>query len=183
MKNDFVKLLDIIPDAVQDLVYATPNNFTGSPVYPLIATAYLFSKPALRLKRVHDSLKKRGLRLKIWDAYRPHSVQKIFWERVPDTRYVGNPAVGSKHNRGAAVDLTLVDPSGKELKMPSTFDDFSERAHRGYKGCEVICLENLDILTSEMEKAGFLSSQSEWWHYEDPDWANYPILDIPFEEL
>jgi len=178
MKNDLVKVLEVIPGIAQELIYATKNNFTGTPVYPPIATAYLCLAPAQRLKRVQEALKERGLALKIWDAYRPHSVQKIFWERLPDPRYVGDPAKGSKHNRGAAVDLTLIDLLGNELSMQSTFDDFSERAHRSTSHCP-----NVQILTDAMVKAGFLIYESEWWHFEDPNWANYPILDIPFERL
>ncbi len=183
MKHDLVKLSDVIPGLAMDIIYSGKGNFTGSPVYPPFATAYLCRAPALRLKKVQESLKKRGLALKIWDGYRPHSVQKIFWERLPDPRYVGDPAIGSKHNRGAAIDLTLIDLHGNELPMQSAFDDFSERAHRDYTGCEPAHLENVKILTDAMAAAGFQFYHSEWWHFDDPDWASYPILDIPFEAL
>lgn len=183
MKHDLVKLENIIPNLVLDLVYASENNFTGQAVYPRTATGYLCSGPALRLKKVQEYLQKKNLRLKVWDAYRPHSVQKIFWSLVPDPRYVGDPAVGSKHNRGAAVDVTLIDQYGNELPMQSAFDDFSERAHRGYTGCPPEHLKNVAILTEAMESAGFTHYPSEWWHFEDPDWASFPLLDIPFEAL
>lgn len=178
MKN-LVKLTDLIPDLVVELIYATPHNFTKVAVYPEGAIAYLCPEPAMRLKKVQDSLRKKGLRLKVWDAYRPHSVQKIFWNLVPDPRYVGNPAVGSKHSRGAAVDVTLIDASGKELPMPSEFDDFSERAHRTNRNCDPEVLKNVDLLTDEMVAAGFGHYPTEWWHFEDPDWKNYPLLDEP----
>jgi len=113
-------------------------------------------------------------------------VQRKFWELVPDPRYVGDPAVGSKHSRGAAIDVTLIDSLGRELPMPSAFDDFSERAHRGFTGCEWDLLNNREILQTAMEEGGFLIDRvndTEWWHFEDPEWARYPLLDIPFEVL
>ena len=183
MKNDLCKLSSVIPGITEELIYATNGNFTGRAVYPKTALAYLCKGPALRLKKVQDSLAKKQLALKVWDAYRPLSVQKIFWDLVPDPRYVGNPAVGSKHNRGAAVDVTLIDHTGRELSMQSAFDDFSERAHRTFKDCNPEDLENVRILTDAMLHAGFISYHSEWWHFEDPDWERYPILDTPFEEL
>lgn len=183
MKRDLVRLSEVIPGIILDLVYSTNDNFTGKAVYPSCSTAYLCRGPAFRLKNVQESLKKRGLFLKIWDGYRPHSVQKLFWELVPDPRYVGNPATGSKHNRGAAVDVTLVDSTGAELLMQSRFDDFSERAHRSYNSCDQALLENVRILTEAMTAAGFIASSTEWWHFEDPEWADYPLLDISFEEL
>jgi D-alanyl-D-alanine dipeptidase len=178
-----IQLSKVIPGIVEEMIYATHGNFTGQAVYPPIATAYLCPGPAQRLKKVQQSLQKKGLALKVWDAYRPHSVQKIFWKLVPDPRYVGDPAVGSKHNRGAAVDVTLIDATGAELPMQSAFDDFSERAHRTYTGCDPVHLANVKILTEAMTDAGFNIYPSEWWHFEDPDWATYPLLDIPFEDL
>jgi D-alanyl-D-alanine dipeptidase len=183
MKHDLVKLSDVIPGISVELIYSTKGNFTGAPVYPLNAGAYLCKLPAFRLKLVQEALKKRGLSLKLWDGYRPFSVQKIFWEHFPDPRYIGDPAIGSKHNRGAAIDLTLVDENGNELPMQSPFDDFSIRAHRDYTDCNPSYLKNVQVLTEAMEQAGFLTYFSEWWHFEDPDWACYPILDISFEEL
>jgi len=186
MKNGLIRLQKIIPGIVEDLVYATEENFTGKAVYPPSAVAFLQKGVAERLKRVQKDLQKRGLALKIYDAYRPLSVQKKFWELVPDPRYVGDPAVGSKHNRGAAVDVTLIDGEGKELGMPSGFDDFSERAHRKFSDCEAQLLTNREILQEAMERAGFLldrEEDTEWWHFDDPEWASFPLLDITFEEL
>jgi D-alanyl-D-alanine dipeptidase len=183
MKTSLVKLSKVIPGIAEDLVYATKSNFTGQAVYPEIAVAYLCVNPALRLKKVQECLSSKDLFLKVWDAYRPLSVQKIFWDLVPDTRYVGNPAIGSKHNRGAAVDVTLIDAKGNELPMQSALDDFSERAHRGYKGCNSDRLKNVDLLSTAMADAGFILSNSEWWHFDDPEWQQYPVLDCSFEEL
>jgi len=186
MEKTLVRLQKIIPGIAEDLLYATASNFTGKAVYPKIAVAFLQKAVAEKLKNAQISLKKRGLALKIYDAYRPLSVQRKFWELVPDSRYVGDPAIGSKHNRGAAVDLTLIDAAGNELAMPSGFDDFSLRSHRAFKGCEQERLNNREILQTAMEEVGFLVDRihdTEWWHFEDPEWALYPILDIPFEEL
>lgn len=186
MEHELVRLQKIIPGIVEDLVYATPRNFTGKEVYPSSAVAFLRKNVAVRLKSVQMALKAKGLALKVYDAYRPLAVQRKFWELVPDPRYVGDPAVGSKHNRGAAVDLTLIDGRGIELPMPSGFDDFSERAHRSYMNCRPELIENREILQTAMESAGFLVDRvndTEWWHFEDPEWDAYPILDISFEQL
>ncbi|HEX2582694.1 MAG TPA: M15 family metallopeptidase [Chlamydiales bacterium] len=186
MKQELIRLQEIIPGIKEDLVYATVRNFTGRAVYPPTAVAFLRKKVAERLKKVQIALKNKGLGLKIYDAYRPLAVQRKFWELVPDPRYVGNPAIGSKHNRGAAVDLTLVDDRGIELLMPSGFDDFSERAHRNFENCEPERLENRELLQAAMENAGFLVDREkdmEWWHFDDPEWNSYSILDIPFEHL
>jgi D-alanyl-D-alanine dipeptidase len=186
MEYDLIRLEKIIPGIVEDLVYATTLNFTGQAVYPPNAVAFLRRKVAERLKQVQSDLESKQLGLKIYDAYRPLAVQRKFWELVPDLRYVGNPAIGSVHNRGAALDLTLIDAQGRELPMPSGFDDFSERAHRRFKDCEPERLENKEILQVAMERAGFLldrDNDTEWWHFEDPEWRSYAVLDIPFEEL
>ncbi len=175
--DDLVELIQITPRILLDIRYATPHNFTGKSVYAS-ARCFLRKKTAERLHRVQLFLEKKGLGLKIYDGYRPLSVQKIFWELVPDRRYVADPKVGSKHNRGASVDLTLVDSRGVELLMPTEFDDFSERASHLYSGGAKEALANRSELKSAMEREGFLSFENEWWHYDDPDWAQYPILDI-----
>jgi D-alanyl-D-alanine dipeptidase len=130
---------------------------------------------------VQSALEKRRLGLKIYDAYRPVSVQKIFWELLPDTRFVADPKVGSKHNRGTAVDVTLVDQLGRDLPMPTPYDEFSERAHATYRGCAPEEGENRDLLKQAMVKEGFVPYIHEWWHFDDPDWERYPLLDLPFE--
>ena len=123
-----VRVYDIDPTIVIDLRYATENNFTGKQVYP-VSVCLLRKETARKLAAANAEFNKDGYRIKIWDAYRPPSVQKIFWELVPDERYVANPAQGgSRHNRGGAVDITLVDKGGREIEMPSDFDDFSEKA-------------------------------------------------------
>lgn len=180
--HNLVELKAISPRIVQDIVYATPNNFTGKAVYPS-AKCYLIRSVAERLHRVQLFFEKKGLGLKIFDAYRPLSVQKILWSLVPDPRYVADPAIGSKHNRGAAVDVTLIDPKGDELPMPTILDDFSEKAHCHYMGCSPEAIRNRSLLQEGMQKEGFLLFPTEWWHFDAPDWTAYPVLDIQFDEL
>lgn len=176
-------LSGIIPSLVEELLYATERNFTGKVVYPPSARAYLLQPAAEKLKRVQEKLRQKGLGLKIFDGYRPLSAQKIFWSLVPDPRYVADPKLGSKHNRGMAVDLTLVDSRGRELEMPSSFDDFSERASHSFQGCSEVAKKHRSILKEAMVSAGFIPWEAEWWHYDAPGWESCPILDVSFEEL
>ncbi len=179
---EFVDLERFAPDIAREVRYATTNNFTGEVLYPS-PQVFLRSSVAMKLRNVQMLLRKRRLGLKVWDAYRPLSVQKRLWERVSDPRYVANPAKGSKHNRGAAVDLTLVDGSGKELLMPTHFDDFSARAHRSCPDLPVEARENSRLLEEAMVAEGFLPLPHEWWHFDDKEWEEYPVEDISFEEL
>ena len=179
---DLVEICNVHPRIYLEILYATSNNFTGKIVYPS-SRCFLRKKTAERLARVQNRLEKEGLGLKVWDGYRPLSVQKIFWSICPNPQYVANPAEGSKHNRGAAVDLTLVDTGGRELPMPTGFDDFTEKASHAYTGCSQEEMKNRERLKAAMSKEGFLSYSGEWWHYDDPEWETYPILDVDFEEL
>lgn len=185
LRHELVDLATVIPNVQLDIRYATTNNFTGKQVYPDIARAHCFlQKPAaLALAEVQKELAPHGLAIKIFDAYRPQAVQFIFWELVPDERYVGNPHKGSKHNRGCAVDLTLVKRDGTELAMPSAFDDFSEQAHATYAGSDEEIAANIALLQRVMVKHGFNIFAFEWWHFDYKDWQNYPIFDIQFEDL
>lgn len=175
-----VRVLDIDASLVIDLRYTTDDNFTGQRVYPQDAQALLTLDTALKLKKANERFEKDGYRIKIWDGYRPKSVQEIFWNLVPDPRYVADPAKGSNHNRGSAVDVTLVDLQGMELEMPTAFDDLSERASRNYLGSSDNARENMAYLTRIMEESGFTSISTEWWHYDDKS-RNYPLLDVDFE--
>ena len=143
----------------------------------------LHIKPNLTLDSVQRELEKVGLGLKVWDCYRPLSVQKILWSIVPDERYVANPAKGSRHNRGCAVDLTLVDSLGNELPMPTKYDDFTEKAHRDYYNLPDTVIKNRKILEDVMKKYGFIPLPTEWWHFDAQGWENFSILDIPLKEL
>jgi D-alanyl-D-alanine dipeptidase len=178
-----VEIHAVHPRILVELRYATSDNFMKEVLYPGRVRALLRPPVAAKLARVQESLEKRGLGLKIYDAYRPLSVQKKMWARVPIEGFVANPAKGSNHNRGAAVDLTLVDADGRELPMPSGYDEFSERAHRRYAGGTEQERANRKILEEAMEAAGFRGLETEWWHFDDPDAKNYPVLDEPFEKI
>jgi D-alanyl-D-alanine dipeptidase len=177
-----VDVATIDPRIVIDLRYATPNNFTGEQLYP-VARCLLRAPVAERLKRVQNQLMRRGLGLKVYDAYRPLSVQKKMWALVPDEGYVANPAKGSRHNRGCAVDATLVDAAGRELEMPTEFDTFSPAAHRDYQGGSEAARRNRQILEDAMHAEGFIGLKTEWWHFDAPDWQDYPILDVPLDQM
>lgn len=165
-----------------DIRYATKNNFTKTPVYPK-AYCYLRKEVAVQLSKVQADLKKRGYSLKIYDGYRPRSIQYKFWEICPDSRYVANPKKGSRHNRGAAVDLTIIDKEGKELDMGTDFDDFTKKAHRNCISLSKQAQSNRKLLENIMEKHGFIGLSTEWWHFDYKKWTDYELLDIPFEDL
>ncbi len=132
---------------------------------------------------VQQELKSQGLGLKLFDGYRPLSAQRKLWEIVPDSRYIADPAKGSKHNRGAAVDLTLVDKNGKELAMPTPYDDFTEKAHWNYQNLPQEAIRNRTLLRQIMEKHGFKGISTEWWHFDDRNWEQYEILDLDFDKI
>lgn len=165
-----------------DIKYATADNFMKEPMYP-VARCLLLRDTAERLSRVQDALEPRGLYLKVFDAYRPLSVQKKMWAKVPIEGYVANPAKGSNHNRGAAVDVTLVDASGRELEMPSAYDEFTERAHRDYAGGTGEQRANRATLERAMEAEGFVGLRTEWWHFDAPGARKHPVLDLPLEAV
>lgn len=178
-----VSLTNYLQPFTADWPYAGRENFTRSVLY-VNPAAYLRLPAAKALKAVQAELAGRGLGIKLFDAYRPYSVTKKMWEIVPDERYAANPAKGSGHNRGIAVDLTLVDlASGKELKMPTGFDDFSERAHHDYMQLEQEVLANRALLRTIMERHGFKALETEWWHYYLPDATRYPLMDFDFEQM
>jgi len=166
-----------------DLRYATPDNFTKVTLYP-VARAYLHRSVAEALVKVQQELAAQGLGLKIFDAYRPLSVQQRMWDLIHDDRYVSNPALNAgRHTRGTAVDITLVDKDGKELPMPTPFDDFTERAHRDAAGIPAEAARNSKRLEEIMQKHGFLPYPFEWWHFDFHDWKSHPPLDVPIEQL
>ncbi len=177
-----VDLTKTIPGIHVEIKYATADNFTKEVLYPE-ARCLIRKEVAEKLARVQRSLQAQGLSLKFFDAYRPLSVQKKMWAKFPVEGYVANPAKGSNHNRGAAVDVTLVDKEGKELPMPSAYDEFSERAHRDYSGGTDEERKNRQILQEAMEKEGFHGLTTEWWHFDDEDAKTYPVLDLSFSEV
>ena len=182
---DMVNLQKTVPDLIIDLRYASKNNFTGVRMYPANTNyTFLRKSPALAMVVAAKELKTMNLGFKIWDAYRPYHVTEKFWELIHDERYVANPAKGSGHNRGIAVDLTLYDLStGKEINMPTGFDDFSEAAHHGQILADNEKTNNRELLRTIMEKHGFIKFETEWWHYYWPGSDRFDVLDIPFEKL
>ncbi|HEU0034835.1 MAG TPA: M15 family metallopeptidase [Kofleriaceae bacterium] len=175
--DDFVEITTVIPDAVIDIRYATKDNFTGDVLYPK-AVCKLRRAVAARLAKAAETLRKQDRRLLLWDCYRPLAIQKLLWKKVSDPRYVADPAVGSKHNRGAAIDLAIVDADGKPVPLPTKFDDFSEAAHRkralaGKQGAEA------KRLSDAMTAAGFVGMPTEWWHFDAPESAKYALSDEP----
>ncbi len=167
-----------VPGVRLDIKYATADNFTKEAVYPA-ARCLLRPEAAAALARVQTDLADKGLSLKVWDCYRPLSVQKRFWELVPDPRYVADPKKGSRHNRGAAVDLTLVDAAGRELEMPTGYDDFSEAAHRSSQAGTPAARANAKTLEDAMTRHGFKGLPTEWWHFDFAGWQAFPLLDVP----
>jgi D-alanyl-D-alanine dipeptidase len=180
----FVDLEKLSPKVELDIKYATDNNFVKQKVYPC-AKCYLVEPAALSLTEVAKELKEINLGLKVFDGLRPLSVQKKFWEVCPDERYVANPAKGSRHNRGMAVDLTLIDLDTKqELTMPSGYDDMSQRAHRSYEAMPSQEVKiNCKLLELIMEKHNFVGFQTEWWHFDHKGWEQYPVLDLTFDQI
>ncbi len=179
---EFVDIQKMNPSIILDIRYATSNNFLHRAVYDQ-ARCFLVKEAALKLNEVQKELQTLSLGLKIFDAYRPLSVQKAMWQIMPDARYVANPAKGSRHNRGCAVDLTLVDSTGKELPMPTEYDDFTKRAHHNYMKLPASIRLNRWILKTVMEKHGFKPISSEWWHYDMVGWQKYPVMDLSFSQI
>ena len=178
-----VEIKKYIPGIVLDIRYATINNFTHHIMYK---QAKAFARlPVVRaLQQVEAELKTKGLGLKIYDAYRPYAVTVKFYQVTPDTNFVADPKKGSKHNRGCAVDLSLIDlKTGKELDMPTGFDSFSKKAGAEYADLPKEELANRELLKSVMETHGFKVIKTEWWHYDFNGWQKYPLLDVPFTAI
>jgi zinc D-Ala-D-Ala dipeptidase len=180
-----VELIKIDPSIHLDIRYATSNNFLGQPVYEQ-ARAFLRWTVAYRLKRVSAALRQKGYGLLVYDAYRPWYVTKILWEATPvDKReFVADPAQGSFHNRGCAVDLTIYDlKSGEPVAMPSGYDEMTPRAYANFAGGTPEEREHRAILREAMEGEGFVQMPNEWWHYDYQNWQQYRILNVPFDRL
>ncbi len=174
-----VEVTKLTPSIRLDMRYATPDNFLHRAVYSK-PTCLLHKSVADRLALAQKRLAVQGYGLKLWDCYRPHSVQVEMWALVPDDRYVADPKKGSRHNRGAAVDLTLVDAQGNDLEMPTAFDDFTEKAARASKSTWTPqAQQHYEILNAAMSSEGFSPLPSEWWHYDTPGWERFDILDKP----
>jgi D-alanyl-D-alanine dipeptidase len=178
-----VEIKKLVPNIVLDIRYATRNNFMHKTMYKL-AKAYARLPVAKALKEVQDELNKQGLGLKIFDAYRPYAVTVAFYELVKDTVFVASPRRGSRHNRGCAIDLTIINlKTGQDLDMPTPFDSFSIKAADNYPNLTKAKIANREMLKAVMEAHGFKINKSEWWHYDYNGYSNFPVMDIAFEEL
>ena len=183
--SDLVELVTLDPTIRLDIRYATPNNFLGVPVYTE-ARAFLQRPAAEALVRANQALNPQGYGLLVHDGYRPWYVTKIFWEATPPDKreFVADPAQGSKHNRGCAVDVTLYDlKTGKPVRMPSLYDEMSPRAYADYAGGTTRQRELRELLRTAMEAEGFTVYPLEWWHYDYRDWESYAVENVAFEDL
>ncbi len=185
-KSDLVEITKLDPTIKLDIRYAGTNNFMRTAFYDE-ARAFLQRPAAEALVRVNRKLKPLGYGLMIHDGYRPWYVTKMFWDASPVEHrkiYVADPATGSRHNRGCAVDLSLYDlKSGEEVQMPSGFDEMSERARPSYRGGTAEQRRLRDLLRREMESEGFHVYPSEWWHFDYKDYSKYPIVNLTFEQI
>jgi zinc D-Ala-D-Ala dipeptidase len=184
-KMDLVAIAGIDPSIKLDIRYATSNNFMGFPLYRHPG-AYLQRPAAEALGRVAKALKAKGYGLLIHDAYRPWFVTKMFWDATPvaSRMFVADPASGSRHNRGSAVDLTLYSlATGKPVRMTGHYDEMSKRSYADYIGGTSRQRWLRDLLRTAMEREGFKVLNEEWWHFDYKDWSDYPIGNIPFARL
>lgn len=180
-QKTMINLQQLIPSIVLDLRYNSSNNFTRKKLYKNASTTYMRKPTANTLLQIQTFLKQKGFGLKIFDAYRPYAATKLMWELIKDERYVANPKNGSNHNRGLAVDLTLINLATKqEINMGTGFDNFTDTAHHSFTALPQAILDNRNLLKTTMEQFGFKAFDTEWWHYS---WANntdYEVLDIDF---
>jgi D-alanyl-D-alanine dipeptidase len=182
-EKELIDLEQFVPNLVLDIRYATTNNFTGERIYNL-AKAFARRPVAEALRKVQADLKTQGLGIKIFDAYRPYKATVRFYEVYRDTTYVASPYKGSRHNRGCALDLTIINlKSGDELKMPTGYDSFQKEAWPTTPVGDPAIRKNRTLLITAMEKHGFKVNSSEWWHYDFVGWKKYEVLDIDYEEL
>ncbi len=182
---DLIDLTSLDSSVHLDIRYATANDFLSTPVYTQ-ARAFLQRPAADALLRALLRLKPLGYALLVHDAYRPWYVTKIFWDATPleGKIFVADPAQGSRHNRGCAVDLTLYElRTGKPVQMPGTYDEMSPRSFPDYPGGTSLQRWHRDLLRWAMESEGFTVYEHEWWHFDYKDWHEYPILNVPFEKL
>jgi D-alanyl-D-alanine dipeptidase len=185
VRSDLVDLAKLDSRIRLDIRYATADNFLSTPVYTS-ARAFLQRPAAEALLRAHRELSKSGYGLLIFDAYRPWYVTRIFWDATPPDKhvFVANPAKGSRHNRGCAVDLSLYElATGREVPMPGGYDEMSDRSYANYAGGTAVQRANRRLLRLAMEKQGFTVYKKEWWHFDYRDWPRYAIGNIPFEEV
>lgn len=183
--SDLVDVTAIVPGVKLDIRYATSDNFLGTPVYEQ-ARAFLQRPAAEALARVAKTLRGKGFGLLVFDGYRPWYVTKVFWDATPQDKkqFVADPAEGSRHNRGCAVDLTLYDvKTGQAVRMPSGYDEMTERAYADYPGGTEAERQARGLLRGALEAEGFTVYPYEWWHYDYRDWKAYRIGNVPFDRI
>lgn len=181
--NELVDIKKAIPNIKLDIRYATKNNFMKQVMYRQ-ARAFARKPVVEALKKVQKELNKKGYGLKIFDGYRPYAITVAFYLKASDKNFVANPAKGSKHNRGCAVDLTLVNlKTGKEVAMATAYDSFSTAAAANYEPVTAEVRKNREFLIATMKKYKMNVLDNEWWHYDFAGWQNYNLMDIPFEKL
>jgi zinc D-Ala-D-Ala dipeptidase len=182
-EKELVDLEKIIPGIVMDIRYATANNFTGQKMYNS-ARAFARKPVAEALRKAQAEFNTLGLSVKMYDGYRPYRITVKFYEIYHDTTYVASPYRGSRHNRGCALDMTVVDSKTREeIKMPTGYDSFEKAAWPTSEVADKQIRENRALLIRVMEKQGFKVNASEWWHFDFIGWQAYEVLDIDFEEL
>jgi len=181
--NELVEIKKAIPNIKLDIRYATKNNFMQQVMYKQ-ARAFARKPVVESLKKIQKELNKKGYGLKIFDGYRPYAITVAFYKKASDKNFVANPAKGSKHNRGCAVDLTLINlKTGKELVMPTPYDSFSAAAAANYENISAEAKKNRNFLIAIMAKYQMNVLENEWWHYDFSSWTRYDLMDIPFEKL
>ena len=181
--KELVNLETFIPGVIMDIRYATTNNFTGEQIYNQ-PRAYARKPVAIALKKAQEEFNKLGVGIKIFDAYRPYAATVKFYEVYHDTTYVASPYRGSRHNRGCAIDMTIVDlKTGKDLEMPTEYDSFKKEAWPTTPVKDPVIKKNRDLIIRIMEKNGFKVNASEWWHFDFVGWKKFEVMDIAFEEL
>ncbi len=181
--KELVDLEEEISGIRLDVRYATEDNFMEEQLYP-VAKAVLRKPAAEFLSEAQEDLKERGLELEVFDGYRPYEVTERMWEPYQDPDFVADPAEGSRHNRGCAVDVTLVDSAtGEELLMPTDYDDFTEKAAHDYGDLPEEVKDNRDLLREVMEGHGFAALETEWWHYDCQGWERFEVMDLPLESV
>lgn len=181
--KELVNLAKVAPDIRLEIGYATEKNFTGKKIYTL-ARAYVRKPVADALKRAEKEFNKLGYGIKVYDAYRPYKATVKFYEEYHDTTYVASPYRGSRHNRGCALDMTIVDlKTGAELPMPTPWDSFDPQAWPTAEVSDPVIRKNRDLLIAVMERNGFTVYEHEWWHFDFNGWKNFEVMDIDFEQL
>ncbi len=181
--NELIELKKAIPSIVLDIRYATKNNFMQQVMYQQ-ARAFARKPVVEQLKKIQAILNKKGYGLKIFDAYRPYAITLAFWEKASDKNFVANPNKGSKHNRGCAIDLSLIYfKTGKDVPMPTPYDSFAPEAAPHFENLAPEVIKNRDFLIATMQGNGFKVIYNEWWHFDFNGWQGYDLMDIPFEKL